>query len=449
MHRICSFNPDAPKSVRKLEFLIAFLVFLIATCFLVELGYSKPNSSEVVRGLFVPEIKGNGATGLAISLLGAMTYKTSADQVLEANRLTAKVQNENTLLKDELKKLKKKMKDEKEARREAFIIADEKEGVLRESITNLLSTADMSIDRTSKLREDSMSDALSFATDSSNQVQGLLKKTKGALSKLFSMMFPKLDQNKTLGEMADTFFIDSSEAIEIPSTSSRVETSLNGDESEFVSHLRDQVSRLNKDISNLHAMAALVKRKSEIATAVEHHALDRLRVATESLSFVAFDESEENKRIHEKIAAMTDVTHPKHELWSNRSKAVAIAKFEHRVEKVHYYFEKYHAHLSMVWKTMFPLDQAPETLSALFNRFKTPDRIRLLVRKELLAGAELALASVLACHPTIDLEAIANANVRLDQYYSIARHPAYVIISRMETGVERDLKAREDQEALP
>ena len=167
-----------------------------------------------------------------------------------------------------------------------------------------------------------------------------------------------------------------------------------------------------------------------------------------TLTVVTFDESEENKRIHEKIAAMTDVTHPKHELWSNQSKAVAMAKFEHRAEKVHYYFNKYHAHLSMVWKTMFPLDQAPETLSALFNRFKTPDRVRLLVRKELLAGAELALASVLACHPTIDLEAIANANKRLDQYYSIARNPAYIIISRMETGVERDLKAREDQEAL-
>jgi hypothetical protein len=46
----------------------------------------------------------------------------------------------------------------------------------------------------------------------------------------------------------------------------------------------------------------------------------------------------------------------------------------------------------------FPLDLAPETLSALLNRFKTPTRIRSLVRKELLAGAELALASVLACH---------------------------------------------------
>ncbi|KAK3021809.1 hypothetical protein RJ639_047164 [Escallonia herrerae] len=58
--------------VRKLEFLIAFLVFTIAACFLVELGYAKPNASEVLYGLFVPQLKGSGATLLAISLLGAM-----------------------------------------------------------------------------------------------------------------------------------------------------------------------------------------------------------------------------------------------------------------------------------------------------------------------------------------------------------------------------------------
>jgi hypothetical protein len=80
---------------------------------------------------------------------------------------------------------------------------------------DFLDTADMPIDRRTKLRVKSMSDALSFATDSDNQLQDLLKKTKGALSKLFSMMFPKLDQNKTHGEMAETFFIDSSEAIEV------------------------------------------------------------------------------------------------------------------------------------------------------------------------------------------------------------------------------------------
>ncbi|KAI3979130.1 hypothetical protein MKX01_016955 [Papaver californicum] len=58
--------------VRKLEFFIALLVFTIAACFFVELGYAKPDASEVLKGLFVPTLKGNGATGLAISLLGAM-----------------------------------------------------------------------------------------------------------------------------------------------------------------------------------------------------------------------------------------------------------------------------------------------------------------------------------------------------------------------------------------
>ncbi|XP_021776137.1 metal transporter Nramp6-like [Chenopodium quinoa] len=58
--------------VRKLEFLITFLVLTIAACFLVELGHAKPQASEVLHGLFVPQLKGDGATGLAISLLGAM-----------------------------------------------------------------------------------------------------------------------------------------------------------------------------------------------------------------------------------------------------------------------------------------------------------------------------------------------------------------------------------------
>ncbi|PON57272.1 NRAMP-like metal transporter [Parasponia andersonii] len=58
--------------VRKLEFLIAFLVLTIAACFFAELHYANPAPKEVLKGLFVPQLKGSGATGLAISLLGAM-----------------------------------------------------------------------------------------------------------------------------------------------------------------------------------------------------------------------------------------------------------------------------------------------------------------------------------------------------------------------------------------
>ncbi|KAK1680943.1 hypothetical protein QYE76_041791 [Lolium multiflorum] len=150
------------------------------------------------------------------------TIKTSADQVLEANRLATDAQRENTLLKEELKKLKQKMKDDQDARRKAAIDADEKEGILRESIANLMGVADLSINRARKLREDSMVDALSLAAESNVQVLGVLQRTKGALSRLFSMIFPKMKQDKTLGEMADAFLIDPSEPVEVLKRRSRL-----------------------------------------------------------------------------------------------------------------------------------------------------------------------------------------------------------------------------------
>ncbi|KAK1653798.1 hypothetical protein QYE76_071603 [Lolium multiflorum] len=142
------------------------------------------------------------------------TVKTSADQVLEANRLAANTNNENILLKDELKKLTQQLKDEQDARREAAAAIDKKEGVLRESITNLLKAADTTVTRARMLREDSTADALSLATESNVQVLGLLQKAKGALSKLYSMIFPKAKQVKTLGELADAFLVDPSEPVE-------------------------------------------------------------------------------------------------------------------------------------------------------------------------------------------------------------------------------------------
>jgi hypothetical protein len=57
--------------------------------------------------------------------------------------------------------------------------------------------------------------------------------------------------------------------LQIPSTSSsRVESSSNSsavDGTEIVRRLRNQISQLNKDMAGLHAMTALVKKKSEIA----------------------------------------------------------------------------------------------------------------------------------------------------------------------------------------
>ncbi|XP_042513072.1 metal transporter Nramp5-like, partial [Macadamia integrifolia] len=58
--------------VRKLEMLIALLVFVMAACYFRELSYVNPPASKVLEGLFIPKLSGQGATGDAIALLGAI-----------------------------------------------------------------------------------------------------------------------------------------------------------------------------------------------------------------------------------------------------------------------------------------------------------------------------------------------------------------------------------------
>jgi hypothetical protein len=50
---------------------------------------------------------------------------------------------------------------------------------------------------------------------SNEQVQVLLQKSKAALTRLFALIFPKLDQDKTLGQLVDAFFVDTDGTIEV------------------------------------------------------------------------------------------------------------------------------------------------------------------------------------------------------------------------------------------
>ncbi|XP_058184469.1 metal transporter Nramp7.2-like isoform X2 [Rhododendron vialii] len=58
--------------VRKLEFLVAFMVFTMAACFFGEMSYVKPPTDGLVKGLFIPKLNGQTATGDAIALLGSL-----------------------------------------------------------------------------------------------------------------------------------------------------------------------------------------------------------------------------------------------------------------------------------------------------------------------------------------------------------------------------------------
>ncbi|KAL9396112.1 hypothetical protein Peur_010365 [Populus x canadensis] len=62
---------DIPEGM-KLELLISAMVFTMAACFFGELSYVKPPASGVLKGMFIPKLSGQGATGDAIALLGAL-----------------------------------------------------------------------------------------------------------------------------------------------------------------------------------------------------------------------------------------------------------------------------------------------------------------------------------------------------------------------------------------
>jgi hypothetical protein len=63
---------------------------------------------------------------------------------------------------------------------------------------------------------------LSLAAESNTQILKLLQKSKGALSKLYSMIFPKMTLDKTLDEMAEAFLVDPSEPVEVLKRRSRL-----------------------------------------------------------------------------------------------------------------------------------------------------------------------------------------------------------------------------------
>ena len=82
--------------------------------------------------------------------------------------------------------------------------------------------ADMPINRADAQQVKAMDDPASFAAEAAAHVQTLLTKAKEALSTMFGLVFPKLPQNKSLEEMAQTFVANGGSRIEVLKRTSRI-----------------------------------------------------------------------------------------------------------------------------------------------------------------------------------------------------------------------------------
>ncbi len=239
-------------------------------------------------------------------------------------------------------------------------------------------------------------------------------------------------------------------------------------EDDRIQRLRDRITQLEKDLRSTYALAAIIKKKGEIAADVERYALTELHKATESLNcksldpciqfsstgnvppkllfialpVISLNRAEENKRIHERVHALTQLSSAEEIFWREQSKASAVAQFQDRVQQVHHFFDKCYKALRVVWRTMFPLNKVPPTLLTLMSEFGNTRKIRDLVRAQVFAGAEFTLALVLARYPSANLLSVANATGDLERLYPKVLLPANMIVDKLE----KESKAPEEKD---
>ncbi|KAK1609245.1 hypothetical protein QYE76_032918 [Lolium multiflorum] len=124
--------------------------------------------------------------------------KSSSSKLDGAIKKAAIARQEVDSLKDELSKLKERLKEE-EAR------AAEKDELLRQSALALLEAASIPATALDKVPSNSPANGVSMVLATHQLTRELLDKGKGALARMHSMIFPKIKQEKTLGQLIDAF----------------------------------------------------------------------------------------------------------------------------------------------------------------------------------------------------------------------------------------------------
>ncbi|KAK1698021.1 hypothetical protein QYE76_014718 [Lolium multiflorum] len=124
------------------------------------------------------------------------------------------LQRETNSLKKEFDQLEKKLKEEEKEKAEGEAQRKEREDFHQKYTLAPLEAADIPVGSLGKLPDGSSVDALSMAIKSDDLIRALLRKNKGVMSRLHAMIFLKANQENSLGQLTDTFSVDTEGTIE-------------------------------------------------------------------------------------------------------------------------------------------------------------------------------------------------------------------------------------------
>jgi hypothetical protein len=142
-------------------------------------------------------------------------------------------------------------------------------------------------------------------------------------------------------------------------------------------------------------------------------------------------------------AAQTHANSIADNFWADRSKALKLTVLQDRIAQAGVLAETSRAALALVHKVMFPLNNQPEGLPALLDRFENGNAVYRFVREHLRCGALVALSFVRVHYPEVDLELLKalpptpTGHVDMDPHNAICRDTADCIARQIITESDR------------
>jgi hypothetical protein len=142
-------------------------------------------------------------------------------------------------------------------------------------------------------------------------------------------------------------------------------------------------------------------------------------------------------------AAQTHVNSIADSFWVDRSKALKLTIFQDRIAQARVLAKMSRSALTLVHEAMFPLNNQPEGLPTLLDRFENGDVVYSFVREHLCCGALVALSFMRVHYPEIDLELLKilpptpSGRVDMDPHYAAYKDTANCIARQIITESDR------------
>jgi hypothetical protein len=142
-------------------------------------------------------------------------------------------------------------------------------------------------------------------------------------------------------------------------------------------------------------------------------------------------------------AAQTHANSLADSFWADRSKALKLTILHDRITQAGILAETSRSALALVHEAMFPLNNQPEGLPVLLDRFENGDAVYSFVREHLRCVALVALSFVRVHYPKIDLELLKtlpptpSGRVDMEPHYAACKATADCIARQIITESDR------------